>query len=67
MKALNENISCFNNKQEMSQSSVISGLQMWMRIPKTVIQGMLPPLILIAEEPGECKKQGQQENRIGPR
>ena len=34
-KELCENISCHINKQEMSQSSVISGLQMWIRSPKT--------------------------------
>ena len=31
----NENISCHINKQEMSQPSVISGHQMWMRALKT--------------------------------
>ena len=39
----NENTSCHINKQQMSQPSVISGLQMWMRAPKTEIQCMLPP------------------------
>ena len=63
----NENISCHINKQEMSQPSAISGLQMWMMAPKTVIQQMLPPPTVIAEELQECKKQGEQENRIGPR
>ena len=53
----NENISCHINKQEMSQPSVISGLQMGMRAPKTEIQRILPPLMVIAEELGECKKQ----------
>ena len=38
----NENISCHINKQEMSQPSVISGLQMWRRAPQTGIQRMLP-------------------------
>ena len=52
----NENISCHINKQEMSQPSAISGLQMWMRAPQTVIQWML----MIAEELGDCKKQGEQ-------
>ena len=37
----NENISCYTNKQDMSQPSAISGLQMWMRAPQTVIQKML--------------------------
>ena len=31
----NENISCHINKQEMKQPSAISGLQRWMRAPKT--------------------------------
>ena len=39
----NRNFFCHINKQEISQPSVISGLQMWIRVPKTVIQGMLPP------------------------
>ena len=43
MSFWNENISCHINKQEMSQPLAISGLQMWMRAPKTVIEGMLPP------------------------
>ena len=44
----------------MSQSSVISGLQMWMRIPKTVIQQMPPPpgwFLRSLDWGGECKKQ----------
>ena len=41
----NENISCHIKKQEVSQPSVISGFQMWMRAPKTVIQRMLPYLL----------------------
>ena len=63
----NENISCHTNKQEMSQPSVISGLQMWMRAPQTAIQRMLPPATVIAEELGQCKKQGEVGNRIDPR
>ena len=61
------------NKQEMSQPSTISGLQMWMRGPWTAIQGKLPPPTVTAEELGECKEQpsatpwGEQVNRIGPR
>ena len=51
----------------MSQPSAISGLQMWMRAPKTAIQQMLPLPMVIAEELGECKKQGEQGNKIGPR
>ena len=35
MSLWNENISCHINKWEMSQPSMISGLQMWMRAPKT--------------------------------
>ena len=50
----NENISCYINEQEMSQPSVISVLQMQMRVPKNVIQHMLPPITVIAEELGEC-------------
>ena len=34
MALWNENISCHINKQEMSQPSAISGLQMWMQAPK---------------------------------
>ena len=60
-----ENICC-HNKQEMPQSSAISGLQMWMRSPKTVIQWMLPPPMLIAEKLGESKKPSEQGNRIWP-
>ena len=51
----NENISCHINKEETSQPSAISGLQMWMRAPKTLIQEMLPLPMVIAEELGECK------------
>ena len=43
MSLWNENISCHINKQEMSQPSAISGLQISMKVSKTVIQGMLPP------------------------
>ena len=50
----NENISCQINEQEMSQPSVISVLQMQMRAPENVIQQMLPPTTVIAEELGEC-------------
>ena len=46
----------------MSQPSAISGLHMRMRTPKTVITWMLPPPTVIAEEPGECKKQGELGN-----
>ena len=63
----NENISCYINQQEMSQPSEISVLQMRMRASKTANQGVLPPPTVIAEELGECKKQGEQGNRIGPR
>ena len=48
----------------MSQPSAISGLQMCMRVPNTAIHRMLPPPTVIAEELGECKKQGEQGNRI---
>ena len=63
----NENISCCINKQEMSQPWEISGLQMWMRAPQKAIQRMLPTPMVIAEEWGQCKKQGELINRIGPR
>ena len=43
----------------MSQPSLISGLQMWIRAPKTVIQQMPPPLTVTAEELG-----GMQEAAI---
>ena len=58
---------CHINKQEMSQPSAISGLQMWVRAPQMVIQRILPTPTVIAEEWGECKKQGELRNRIGPR
>ena len=51
----------------MSQQSVISILQMRMRVPQTIIQQMLPPPLVVAEELGECKKQGEEGNSIGPR
>ena len=51
----------------MSQPSVISGLQMWMRAPQTVILWMLPPPTVIDEELGICKKQSEQGNKISPR
>ena len=50
----------------MSQPSAISGLQMWMMAPKTVIQQMLPPPVVIAEELQECKKQSEQETGLVP-
>ena len=62
-----EDISCHIDKQEMSQPSAISGLQMWMRAPKTVIQQMLPSAMVTAEELGGHKEQGEQGNRNGPR
>jgi len=37
-----------------------------MRAPITVIQQMPPPLMVIAEELGGCRKQGDQGNRIAP-
>ena len=55
------------NKQEMSQPLAISGLQTWMRAPTAAIPRMLPPCMVIAEELGEWKKQGEQGSRIGPR
>ena len=50
----------------MSQPSAISGLQIWMRAPKTAIQQMLPHSAVIAEELGECKKQGNKETGLTP-
>ena len=38
----------------------ISGIQMWIRAPKTVIQGMLPPT-MVCWGAGGCKKQGEQD------
>ena len=32
-----------------------------------MIQQMLPPLVVFAEELGECDKQGEQGTRTGPR
>ena len=46
-------MSCHVNKEEMSQPSVISGLQMWMNALKIEIQKMPPSPRLIAEELGE--------------
>ena len=62
----NENISYYINKQEMAQPSAISGLQMWMRSPKTAIQGTLSTHMATAEELEECKKQDEQENGTAP-
>ena len=58
---------CHINKQEMSQPSAISGLQLWVRAPQMVIQRILPTPTVISEEWGEFKKQGELRNRIGPR
>ena len=41
----------------MSKSSENFGLQIWMRAPQIVIQEMLPPSMVIAEELGEGKKE----------
>ena len=55
-----ENISCHINKQEISQPSVTSGLQMWMRAPPNC-----DPAVCVgfqhhfAEELGEGKKQDE--------
>ena len=56
-----ENIPGHINKQEMSQPSMISWceFQIWKRAPQTAILWMLPPPGVIAEELGECKKQGE--------
>ena len=40
----------------MSQPSAVSGLQICIRVPKTVIQQMPPLPTVTAEELGECKK-----------
>ena len=40
---------------------------MWMKASKTGIQGMLSPPTVTAGELGECKKQGEQGNKIDPR
>ena len=63
----NETISFHINLEEMPQPSPISCLQIWMRAPKTMIQRVLPPTAVIAEELEECKKQGEQGNTIGQR
>ena len=63
----NENISCHINEEKILQPSVISGLQMEMRVPKSVIQQTLPPSMVIAEEVEEWEKQSEQRNRVGPR
>ena len=52
--------SCHINKQERSQPSAISGLQTWMRAPKTAIQWMLPP-------PQWCWGAGEMQEARGTR
>ena len=37
------------------------------RLPKLLIHRMLPTPTVIAEDLGECMKQGEQGNKIGPR
>ena len=64
----NENISCHINQQEMAQASAISGFQMSTRDPKlqSNLADAATPTV-IAEELEECKKPGEQRNRMGPR
>ena len=38
-----------------------------MRAPKTAIQRMQPLPKVTAKELGECRKQGEQGNRFGPK
>ena len=64
-----ENISCHINKQRILQPSAISGLQMWMRVPQTVIQK-----ILLSFSPHwwlrswkNVRLKGEQRNKIGLR
>ena len=63
----NETISCHINLEEMPQPSPISHLQIWMRAPQTMIQRVLPPTVVIAQELEECKKRGEQGNTTGQR
>ena len=68
----NETISCHINKQEMAHPSATSSLQMWMRAPKTVIQHMLPPPMVITEELGNARSSHlplhkvNRETRLAP-
>ena len=64
----NENIIYHINKQKMSQPSAISGLQMWLRAPQTVIQQLMPspPQWLLRSWWNEYRKQGDQETGLAP-
>ena len=67
LKPSNENISCHINKPEISPPSVISGLQMWMRAPQTVIQGVWPPPpMVIAEGLGDARSKMNKETQLAP-
>ena len=59
-------ISWHINKQEMSQPSAISGLEIWTRAPKTAIQRMLPPATVIAEELGKWNSKVNKETGLAP-
>ena len=59
-----ETISCHINLEEMPQPSPISHLQIWMRAPQTMIQRVLPPTAVIAEELEECKNKVSKETQL---
>ena len=61
MALWDENISCHISKQEISEPSVTSGLQMWMRAPQTVIPQCVWIQHHFAEELGERKKPGERD------
>ena len=63
----NENISYHVNEQGISQPSAISGLQMWMRAPKTAIQEMLPPPRWLLRSWGNARSKMDTETGFGPR
>ena len=54
------------NKKCHSHQGFLASKCEW-GLPQTTIQGMLPPLIVTAEQLGEFKKQDEQGDRIGPR
>ena len=62
----NESASCYTNKQELSRPSATSGPHMWMTVPQTVSQRVLPPPRWLLRSEG-CKKPGGQGYRTGPR